>query len=54
MAKRFNGFKGFVLQRGISPIDGSPFVVIMTIKTSNRKTGPMFQVWILRRLLNLW
>ena len=52
MAKRFNGFRGFVLQRGISPIDGSPFVVIMTIKTSNRKTGRMFQVWILREDIN--
>jgi hypothetical protein len=53
MAKRFNGFKGFVLQRGISPIDGSPFVVIMTIKTSNRKTGPMFQVWIIPRSISI-
>lgn len=40
--------KGFILQRGTSPIDGNPFVVILTLKTSNRKTGNMPQVWILR------
>jgi hypothetical protein len=45
-------FKGYVLQRGTSPIDGKPFVVIMTMKTKNRKTGPMLQVWILREDVN--
>lgn len=40
--------KGFVLQRGLSPIDGNPFVVILTLESGNRKTGNMCQVWILR------
>ena len=44
--------KGYVLQRGTSPIDGNPFVVIMTMSTSNRKTGDMIQVWILREDVN--
>lgn len=43
---------GYVLQRGVSPIDGNPFVVIMTMSTSNRKTGDMIQVWILREDVN--
>ncbi len=45
-------YKGYVLQRGVSPIDGKPFVVIMTMKTTNRKTGDMVQVWILRDDIN--
>jgi len=44
--------KGFILQRGLSPIDNNPFVVIMTMKTTNRKTGDMIQVWILREDVN--
>jgi len=40
-------FKGYVLQRGISPHNGEPFVVIMTMESSNSKTGNMCQVWIL-------
>ena len=43
---------GYILQRGVSPIDGNPFVVIMTMKTTNRKTGDMIQVWILRDDVN--
>ena len=43
---------GYILQRGVSPIDGKPFVVIMTMSTSNRKTGDMIQVWILRDDVN--
>ena len=43
---------GYILQRGTSPIDGNPFVVIMTMKTTNRKTGDMIQVWILRDDIN--
>jgi len=43
---------GYILQRGVSPIDGNPFVVIMTMSTSNRKTGDMIQVWILRDDVN--
>jgi hypothetical protein len=45
-------YSGYVLQRGKSPIDGKPFVVILTTKTSNRKTGKMLQVWILREDIN--
>lgn len=41
-------FKGYVLQRKLSPIDNAPIVVIMTMKTTNRKTGDMIQVWIMR------
>ena len=40
--------KGFILQVGSSPIDGRPFVVILTMNSKNRKTGNMAQVWILR------
>ena len=39
---------GVVLWRGLSPFDGAPIVAIATLKTSNRKTGDMVQVWILR------
>ena len=38
---------GYVLQRGLSPFNGEPIVVIMTMKSKNRKTGNMIQVWIL-------
>jgi len=44
--------KGYILQRGTSPFNGDPFVVIMTMKTTNRKTGDMIQVWILRDDVN--
>ncbi len=40
-------FKGYVLQHGTSPINGCPFVVIMTMDSGNTKTGNMCQVWIL-------
>ena len=43
---------GYVLQRSNSPIDGQPIVVIMTMTTTNRKTGNMAQVWILREDIN--
>ena len=43
---------GFILDQGLSPIDGSPYVAILTLKSSNRKTGNMAQVWILRSDLN--
>ena len=43
---------GYVIQRGTSPIDGNPFVVILTTNSSNRKTGNMCQVWILREDVN--
>ena len=39
--------KGFVIDRGLSPIDGKPYVAILTVNSSNRKTGNMCQVFIL-------
>jgi len=39
---------GFILYRGPSLLDGSPVVAIVTLDTSNRKTGYMPQSWILR------
>ena len=52
MAKRFSSPKGFVIDRGLSPIDGKPYVAILTLKSTNRKTGDMAQVWILREDMN--
>ena len=43
---------GYVIDRGLSPIDGNPYVVIVTVKCTNRKTGNMAQVWILRDDIN--
>lgn len=41
--------RGFVLWSGPSRIHaGQPIVAIATMKTSNRKTGPLVQTWILR------
>ena len=40
---------GYILDEFNSPIDGSPLVAILTMICKNRKTGPMPQVWILRR-----
>lgn len=40
---------GFILDEFDSPIDGKPCVAILTLKSSNRKTGDVCQVWILRR-----
>lgn len=39
--------KGYVLWRGLSPINRQPIVAIMTMESANRKTGNMAQVWIL-------
>jgi len=44
--------KGYIIDRGLSPIDNKPYVAILTLKTSNRKTGNMAQVWILREDVN--
>jgi hypothetical protein len=41
--------KGFVVWEGASPVDGAPIVMIMTMSTTNRKTGDMVQTWILRQ-----
>ncbi len=40
--------KGYVLWEGPSRLDGAPLVVIGTVATANRKTGPMAQIWFLR------
>ena len=45
-------FKGYVLQHGTSPVNGDPFVVIMTMESANAKTGNMCQVWILHENLD--
>jgi hypothetical protein len=39
---------GYVIDRNVSPIDGATYVTILTLKSTNRKTGNMAQVWILR------
>lgn len=39
---------GFILFEGPSILDGSPIVVISTLKTSNHKTGDMIQTWVIR------
>jgi hypothetical protein len=36
-----------VLYRGPSALDGAPIVALATLDSSNRKTGPMIQTWIL-------
>jgi len=38
---------GYILWRGLSPTNHAPIVSILTLKSTNRKTGPMAQVWIL-------
>ena len=40
---------GIVLYEGPSLIDGTPIVAIATVGSSNPKTGPMIQTWILAR-----
>jgi hypothetical protein len=40
---------GYILDEFDSPIDGKPCVAILTLKSDNRKTGDVCQVWILRR-----
>lgn len=44
--------KGYILDRFNSPIDGEECVAIMTMESSNRKTGNMAQVWILLEGIN--
>ena len=39
---------GYVIDRGISPIDGNPYVAILVLKSTNTKTGDMAQVYIIR------
>lgn len=40
--------RGFVIDRGISPIDGNPYVAVLVLRSENSKTGDMAQVFILR------
>ena len=40
--------KGYVLYQGESRIDKKPIVAILTIESSNKKTGNMAQLWIMR------
>lgn len=40
--------RGFVVDRGISPIDGAPYVAVLTLRSINAKTGDMAQVFIIR------
>jgi hypothetical protein len=40
---------GYEVWRGASVIDGAPVVVIVTLRSLNRKTGAMLQSWILRQ-----
>jgi hypothetical protein len=40
---------GYIFYEGLSLLDGKPIVGILTMNTTNRKTGPMLQTWILRR-----
>lgn len=40
---------GFVLWEGPSRLDGRPIGALVTVRSENRKTGPMLQTWILPR-----
>jgi hypothetical protein len=40
--------KGFIVFEGASQLNGDPIVGIVTMKSTNRKTGNMAQLWILR------
>ena len=44
--------RGYILYQGPSMLDGEPIVVIVTMTTSNVKTGDMVQTWILRSDIN--
>lgn len=39
----------FVAWQGLSPVDGAPLVLILTGRSANTKTGPMYQAWLLLR-----
>lgn len=47
-AKRSSMARGYVVWEGPSPVDGRPIVAIVTMRSTNRKTGNMAQLWILR------
>jgi hypothetical protein len=46
--KRIGDGLGWIIWRGPSAIDGSPIVAIAQEETTNRKTGNVLNVWILR------
>ncbi len=48
-AEPHNPPTGFVFYEGPSEIDGAPIVGLLTLRSTNRKTGPMIQSWILRQ-----
>jgi hypothetical protein len=50
--QKTNKLTGFILSEFRSPIDGNLCTAILTLKSSNRKTGNMAQVWILRQDIN--
>lgn len=39
---------GYVIDRGLSPVDGKPYVAILVLRSRNAKTGDMAQVFIMR------
>src|SRR4051812_11057474 len=39
---------GYVVYRGASQLDGAPIVAVIVMESSNRKTGNMVQLYILR------
>lgn len=43
-----SNINGVVLYEGPSVLDGQPIAVIATLNSSNAKTGPMVQTWIMR------
>jgi hypothetical protein len=44
--------KGYVVYEGKSELDGKPIVSVMTVKSVNKKTGDIPQVWIMRSDVN--
>ena len=45
---------GIVLWEGSSPLDDAPITAIATLRSANRKTGNMIQVWIMRSDIHPW
>jgi hypothetical protein len=43
---------GYTVYQGPSALDGSPIVAVVTLRSSNTKTGDMAQLWILPALAN--
>jgi hypothetical protein len=40
---------GFIAWEGNSPVTGDPLVLVVTGRSHNTKTGPMYQAWLLLR-----